>query len=268
MEVLCSRCTRTFVIANAGASDFVKCRHCGARHNILAQPEAQPTANAASAPNRHRAERHPPRTVARGKQPEAARMMSRQNADAARVRSRTPLMLMLIGVLTVAVSFGLYATRSWKREVARTQEVGKQALDRRQARANAAAAADRAAPAHFVSSKEADFQLRYVELSRDGEDRLTRVMDSTPEGALVAFCQHHDPDRVCTPIELASLDPPQIDARLGIFRDLSQSSTPRAVRIEFDRLLGKWVIGTGRQPIDSFELDPNTTGDDRLRVEP
>jgi len=302
MKIRCISCTQSFAVPCGGSFDYLKCCHCGARHNIrarrdvLAEPEShlqairqlaeardidEPTANAVllglltlhhglelsarvtsanAQRGEPRAKRKRPLESGKRESESTVRILSRRDVDSQKTRSRTPVVLMLVGMLTVAASFGLYARRSWNREVTRTPAIGQQPQDRQEAPA--------ATLADYASEQQADPRLRFVKLQWNHRDQLTRVTAPTPEAALVAFCDNYEQAAYCTPMELVTIDPPQIGVRLGLFRDLSQADTLRVVRIERDRVIRKWVAGNGRRPIDHFAADPNMMGSERVAVEP
>ena len=57
------------------------------------------------------------------------------------------------------------------------------------------------------------------------------------------------------PLGLAASIPPYPGSRLGLFRDIENNNTIRAISIRKNGNTGRWVVGNGRRPIVTRQFD-------------
>jgi len=95
----------------------------------------------------------------------------------------------------------------------------------------------------------------------DEEGRVTAVSGPDPKVVLSELCAHEQFVHNLSPVAVAPAVPASAGTRLGLLRDMRDLSGQRCVAIRRDPSSGRWVVGDGLNPIETFaapDLPPET----------
>jgi hypothetical protein len=87
----------------------------------------------------------------------------------------------------------------------------------------------------------------------DEQGRVTEVSGPDPKIVLAELCAHEQFINNLSPLAVVPAVPASAGARLGLVRDMRDLSATRCVAMHRDMNSGRWVVGDGQRPIETFE---------------
>ena len=168
--------------------------------------------------------------------------------------SRAAAVIAVVAILAALV-IGAQGLRSWQEHTASTNQVSHSPERSAEAAGNAA------------QPETASIGTDPFTTERDASGHVTRIIASTPEAVLVAYCREisaaGDP---CDPLEVATTRPNRRDARLGLLRWGADINEDYAITILEDPETGSWTAGSGDIPLVPEVVVPQRIGDRRRPV--
>jgi hypothetical protein len=162
------------------------------------------------------------------------------------------LALPLLSLAVAVAVVGLVGWSNWKREVGVAKQVA--------ARHRQTKLATNALRAEGVAAEDVRVSFA-AKIRRDRIGRVVQIVGKNPEAVLRAFCERGSATTRFDPLELTSMRPDRIGARLGVLRNFDDLGSNYAIAIQrrpSDRL---WVAGDGSRPLQPFVLEPERVGD-------